>query len=378
MNERAESGSNMSQVTTEGSEPGNSRVDRRSLLAATIAGLTMFNSARSVRATPTTLEAIDVHAHFIPDAYRAAAIAAGHSKPDGMPGIPTWSEREMLAMMDRQRIRTALLSISSPGVHFGDDSDACKLARSVNLEGARLKAAHPGRCGFLASLPLPDADGALSEIAFAQDELGADGFILESNSGGIYPGDARFDPVYAQLDRRSAVVLLHPTSPHCPSCSPPGPALPAPVLEFMFETTRAVTNLVLTKCMERYRRIKFVIPHAGAALPVLVDRIAMATAIMPEMAGTAPEAILATIGKLYFDLAGTPLPRLLPALRTFADPARLLYGSDWPFTPEPVIAKLRARLDEALETNADDLQAIFTGNALRLFPRLSAPATRQK
>jgi predicted TIM-barrel fold metal-dependent hydrolase len=378
MNEGAESGSNMSRVTAEDSAPGNTHVDRRSLLAATVVGLTMFVSGRLVRATTSTLDAIDVHAHFIPDAYRAAAVAAGHAKPDGMPGIPAWSEREMLAMMDRQRIRTAVLSISSPGVHFGDDSDACKLARSVNLEGARLKAAHPSRFGFLASLPLPDVDGALSEIAFAQDELGADGFILESNSGGIYPGDPRFDPVYAELDRRSAVVLLHPTSPHCPSCSLPGPALPAPVLEFMFETTRAVSNLVLSKCIERYPRIKFVIPHAGAALPALVDRIVMAAAIMPSMAGTSPEAILATIGKLYFDLAGAPLPRLLPALRTLADPARLLYGSDWPFTPEPVVAKLRARLDEALETNADDLQAIFNGNALRLFPRLSESATRQK
>jgi predicted TIM-barrel fold metal-dependent hydrolase len=360
------------------SAQGNTRVDRRSLLAAMIAGVTMFVSARPVRATTSVLQAIDVHAHFIPDAYRAATVAAGHAKPDGMPGIPAWSEREMLAMMDRQRIRTAVLSISSPGVHFGDDSDACKLARSVNLEGARLKAAHPSRFGFLASLPLPDVDGALAEIAFAHDELGADGFILESNSGGIYPGDPRFEPVHAELDRRSAVVLLHPTSPHCPSCSLPGRALPAPVLEFMFETTRAVTNLVLTKCIERYPRIKFVIPHAGAALPALVDRIAMAAAVMPEMAGTTPEAILATIGKLYFDLAGAPLPRLLPALRTFADPARLLYGSDWPFTPEPVVAKLRARLDEALETNADDLQAIFNGNALRLFPRLSASTTRGK
>lgn len=352
-------------------------LSRRSLLAATLAGLTMFGSPRSTRAmTSTALEAIDVHAHFIPDAYRAAAIAAGHARPDGMPAIPAWSEQEMLAMMDRQRIRTALLSISSPGVHFGDDVAARKLARAVNLEGARLKATHPGRFGFLASLPLPDVDGALAELAFALDELGADGFILESNSGGIYPGDPRFDPVYAELDRRSAVVLLHPTSPHCSSCSLPGPALPAPVLEFMFETTRAVTNLILTKCIERYPRLRIVIPHAGAALPALVDRIAMVTAIMPSMAGTSPEAILATLGKLYFDLAGAPLPRLLPALRTFADPARLLYGSDWPFTPEPVVARLRKRLDEELAGTPEELQAIFSGNARRLFPLLSAVERR--
>ena len=292
-----------------------------------------------------------------------------------MPGLPAWNERAMIETMDRLGISTAMLSISSPGVHFGDDVAARLLARTVNAEGARLKAAHPGRIGFLASLPLPDVEGALAEIAGAMDELGADGVILESNSGGVYPGDPRFDPVYVELNRRSAVVLLHPTSPHCPSCSLSGPDLPAPILEFMFETTRAVTNLLLTRCLDRYPQIRFIIPHGGATIPVLVDRITMAASFLPTMAGFSPEAILASLNRLYFDLAGTPLPRLLPALDTFADPTRLLYGTDWPFTPEAAVARLLHQLQAALSADGADAAAIFGGNARRLFSHVPTRPT---
>lgn len=355
-------------------------IDRRALLAASL-GLPAMMAAGASRASPQAhpaakghqaVEIIDVHAHFVPDIYRTAAVAAGHAQPDGMPAIPAWSEAEMIAMMDRQGIRTAFLSISSPGVHFGDDAAARDLARAVNREGARLKTAHPGRIGSLASLPLPDVAGALAEIAFALDTLKADGVIIESNSAGIYLGDPRFDPVLAELDRRGAVVLLHPTSPHCPACSRGSVPLPAPVLEFMFETTRAVTNLILTKAIDRFPRIKFVIPHAGAALPALIDRIVMTAGIIPSMAGTSPQAIMDSVRSLHFDLAGAPVPRLLAALRSVADPTRLLYGSDWPFTPEIAVAMLRQRLDEALAGDPAERAAILSGNARRLFPRLAS------
>lgn len=318
------------------------------------------------------LRCVDVHSHFIPDVYRSAAVAAGHSKPDGMPALPPWNEKLMLETMDRLDIETSFLSISSPGVHFGDDLAARALARSVNTTGAALKAAHPDRFGHFASLPLPDVEGALSELKFVFDHLGSDGVILESNSGGIYPGDPRFEQVFEELDRREAVVLLHPTSPNCPACNSPSVELPRPVLEFMFETARAVSNLLLSGTLTRFTRIKFIIPHAGATIPVLADRIAMVTGILPNLAATTPDDIFAQLSKLYFDMAGAPVPRLLPALRTFADPQRLLYGSDWPFTPEPAVARLRDQLDAHLAGDPALHKAIRRENALALFPRLSA------
>ncbi len=314
---------------------------------------------------------IDVHAHFVPEQYRAAAIAAGHGQSDGFPGFPAWSEAGMLEMMDRLGISTALLSISSPGVHFGNDKAAGELARIVNREGARLKAAHPTRFGHFASLPLPHVEGALREITIAFDELDADGIVIQSNNGGLYPGDPSLEPVFAELDRRSAVIFMHPTSPKCPCCSIGRPLLPQSILEFMFETTRAVTDLVLSGTLERYPNIKLIVPHGGATLPVLADRISLAVSILPALQLT-PAAVMTSLSKLYFDMAGAPLPRQLPALRTFADPSRLLYGSDWPFTPEPAVASLLGRLEAGLEGEPDLLEAICRNNALSLFPRLTA------
>jgi hypothetical protein len=123
------------------------------------------------RSPAPDLRRIDVHAHYLTDRYRQAAEAAGHARPDGMPGLPRWSVQAALGMMDRFHIEAAILSVSSPGVHFGDNAAARALARSVNEEGARAVSDHPGRFGLFASLPLPDVDGALEELAYALDVL---------------------------------------------------------------------------------------------------------------------------------------------------------------------------------------------------------------
>lgn len=110
----------------------------------------------------------DVHLHYVPEFYRQAVLDAGFAHPDGMPGIPPWNDEAMLAMMDQVGIAKAILSVSSPGVHFGDDVAARALSRRLNEEGTRLKHAHPGRLGLFASVPLPDVDGALAEIAYVR------------------------------------------------------------------------------------------------------------------------------------------------------------------------------------------------------------------
>ena len=314
---------------------------------------------------------IDVHAHFIPDDYRRALLATGYDHAEGMFGIPAWSARGMLGMMDRLGIATAILSISSPGVHFGDDAAARSLARAVNLEGARLKSAHPDRFGFFASLPLPDVTGALRELAYALDELGADGVTIESNHRGVYPGDPVLEPLFVEFDRRQAVVYMHPTSPHCPCSAQPSVRIPVSVLEFMFETTRAVTNLMLSGTLERHRRMRLIVPHAGAALPALADRIARAAARSAEVRSLSPAAVLETLGRLYYDVAGAALPRQLPALRSFANPQHILYGSDWPWTPESAVKESLLKLEHEPDAPGWPKAQLWRGNAERLLPRLA-------
>jgi 6-methylsalicylate decarboxylase len=317
---------------------------------------------------------IDVHQHFLPDFYREALAAAGVVHPDGMAAVPEWSQDSAFAMMERLGIAQACLSVSSPGVGFLDAVQARGLARQLNEAGAALVRESPERFGFFAITPLPDVDGAVSEVRYALDTLGARGVVFETNFNGLYLGDAALDPVYRELDRRDAILFLHPTSPHCPcggGSGTHGPAdltlgYPAPMLEFMFETTRSVTNMLLSGMLDRYHNIRLIVPHAGACLPVLAARIQLLMRAGGEALPAAPADIRKALGRLHFDLAGAPIPEALGALLHIADPSRLLYGSDWPFTPTAACENLLSALCET--TQFDELQrtAMFTENARRL------------
>jgi len=317
------------------------------------------------------MKRIDVHAHYLPPAYRKAATAAGHARPDGMPGLPEWSPQAALGLMDVNEVETAMLSVSSPGVFFGDHEAATSLARTVNEAGADAVAAHPSRFGLFASLPLPDVDATLTEIEYAFDALNADGVAVMTNYAGHHLGDPQFDAVFAELDRRQAVVFMHPMSPVCFACGERGVLpYPAPMLEFMFESTRTVTHLALTGTLSRYPNIRLIVPHAGAALPLLSDRVGgIVNALGIDPPGSA-DAFFDLVSGLYFDLAGFPVPKMLPSLLSVASTDRLLYGSDWPFTPPPLVSALATALDGAADL-APFTEAIMSGNAQALFPRLA-------
>lgn len=313
---------------------------------------------------------LDVHAHYLPPAYREAAIAAGHSQPDGVTALPEWEAGAHVALMDRLGIGASLLSISSPGVHFGDDAAARALARQVNEDGCRARAAHPGRFGVLASLPLPDVAGALDEIAHAYDELGVDGVVLLTHVHGTYLGDAALEPVFDELDRRRARIFLHPTSPVCWEHTSFG--RPRPMLEFLFDTTRAVVNLVLSGTIARHPGLEIIVPHAGAALPVIADRVAAFSMILPDLDPATD--VLADLARLHYDVAGFPLPRQLDALLALATADHLHYGSDYPFTPVPVVEMLRGSIGDVGEPPGSLLESL-AANTRRLFPTLSAETT---
>lgn len=298
---------------------------------------------------------IDVHAHYVPDGYRAALEAAGHAQPDGMPAIPEWSAAEHVALMDRLGIEVSMLSISSPGVWTAE------LAREVNEDGRRTVVDHPGRFGLLASLPLPDVDAALAEIAHCCDHLHVDGFAVLTNAAGTYLGDPAFAPVFQELDRRNARVFVHPTSPPCWEQTSLG--RPRPMLEFLLDTTRCVVDLVMGGTVARHPAIEFLIPHAGAALAMVADR---ASAFSLVLETDTEIDVLRDLGRLHFDLAGFPLPRQLDALRSLTTDDHLHYGSDFPFTPDFAVGALRDQL--AAVSDPPDLLARLRANTERLFP----------
>lgn len=311
---------------------------------------------------------IDVHAHYLPESYRAALRAAGHDQPDGFPQIPEWSAAEHVAAMDRLGIATSLLSISSPGVFFGDAKAARDLAREMNEAGRRAVVDHPGRFGLFAALPLPDVEASLAEIAHCCDRLDVNGFALLTNVGGTYLGDASFEPVFRELNRRRARVFLHPTSPACWQQTSLG--RPRPMLEFLFDTTRAVVDLVLNGTIARHPDLELIVPHAGATLPMIVDRVsvfAMLLQVDPAV------DVLRDVARLHYDLAGFPLPRQLDALLTITALEHLHYGSDYPFTPEFAAAMSAERLAAVGERPGALVEAL-RANTERLFPALATSA----
>ena len=347
---------------------------RRAVLAASGAALAQGNSMAETKSPMSggcACGRIDVHQHFLPDFYIAALAKAGLKTVDGGMPIPAWSAQAAIEMMDRQQIETGMISLSSPSAHFLEPARRAGLVRQVNEAGAALVAAHPGRFGFFATLPMPNVEAALAEMRHAFDVLGVDGVILETNIDGIYLGAPAFAPIFAELNRRKATLFLHPTSPACFEAV--GLGRPAPMLEFPLDTTRTLVDLLYSRTLQTHPDIQVIVPHGGAALPALVARIA-AFANLPFISPRpASEAeVFETLARLYYDVALSGHPVAFAGLRRLAPITQVLFGSDWPFTPEIGVARNIHQLSETGLSEADT-KAIARENAERLFPRLAAP-----
>jgi 6-methylsalicylate decarboxylase len=305
---------------------------------------------------------IDVHSHYLPPGYLETATAALKGIPDGMPAMPVWDPHATIGMMDRQEIGTAMLSVSSPGVYFGDNAAARNLARSVNEFAARKAQDYPGRFGTFASLPLPDIDAALDELDYALRVLKVDGYVMLTNYGGTYLGDKQFDPIFDELNRCKTVVFIHPTSPPCWDQIALG--FPRPMIEFPFDSTRAVTNLALGGTLERCPDLRIIVPHGGGTLPFLARRIAgVASRLnLGETGG-----FIAALRRLFYDTAAATGDNSISSLLTMVDSSRILFGSDYPFMAEPTTQQMIGELNSSRLLNAEDRHAIERDNALKLF-----------
>lgn len=317
---------------------------------------------------PTEPHRIDVHHHAIPVAYRRALTRRGITEAGGR-DLPEWDPGSSLGVMDRNGIATAVLSVSAPGVHFGDDREARDLARRCNEASAELAATHPARFGFFASLPMPDTDGSAAEAAYALDELGADGVVLlSSHHDGSYLGDPRFDAVLAELDRRSAVAFVHPVAPAFLDRVDIG--IPAFAMEFTFDTTRAACNLAYTGALERYPNIRYVLSHAGGTVPYLVGRFDLLWFTDDALAERAPRGGSAYLRSLYFDTALSANPHALSSLMALVGTDHVVFGSDYPFAPE-LATQLTIDGLAGHPWIDDDRARVDRGTALALLPTLA-------
>jgi 6-methylsalicylate decarboxylase len=298
---------------------------------------------------------IDVHTHMVPAGYARWLRDHGVHAPGGRE-LPEWTPTLALELMDRQGIATAILSLSTPGVHLGDGADAPAMARDLNEFGAELVKDRPARFGLFATLTLPDVDTAVAEAGYALDELSADGVVLLANSRGCYLGDPSLDPLMAALDERAAVVLVHPADLPGPAV----PGIPPFAADFLLDTTRAAFNLVRHDVPRRFPGIRFILGHAGGFVPYAAHRLALSVL---AQTGRDLNEVLDDLAGFFFDTALSASSAALPSLLAFAEPGHVLYGSDWPFAPEPAVAYFTAPVRDA--------EDIGHRNARRLFPRLA-------
>jgi len=307
---------------------------------------------------------IDVHHHHIPPFYLAEnrERIAGSRGGQISPAWLSWTPERAIEAMDTSGVATGVLSLSTPGVWFGDAQAARQTVRRVNEYAADLARNHPGRFGLFAVVPLPDQAGSLREIEYALDVPEADGIGLLTSYGHKWLGDAAYMPVLEELNRCKAAVFVHPTTPSC--CRTSLPDVAPLVAEIPQDTTRVVSNLLFTGAFARFRDIRFIFTHAGGNAPMVYGR--MMQFGPKNIADKAPNGIAYELKRLYYDIAGTAFLPAIAALTSLVPTTQILLGSDNPYVPLGETVQGMTQLG----LSAADLRAIGRDNALALLARL--------
>ncbi len=344
---------------------------RRAVLAgigAIGASSVLRSAAAFAQGESPAVRTIDVHHHLYPPRYKTETYERIAKETRLAPVTLSWSPGGAIEKMDRAGVSTAINSISTPGVWFDDGDAARARARECNEYGAQLIQDYPGRFGMFAAIPLPDADGSLREIAYALDVLKLDGVGVLTSYTGKLLGDAQFAAVFEELNRRRAVVFVHPTSSCCDN---PIAGVDTALIEFPMDTTRTITSLLIGGSFARYSNIRLIFPHGGGMLLPVANRIAAAAARMTpeERAVKLPNGPDYELKRQYYELASVGFnPAAIAGLRKLLPVSQLLYGSDEPFNSTVAINNSLQKID----FTPDEARAMRRANAVRLFPRLQA------
>lgn len=308
---------------------------------------------------------IDVHHHGYHAELVAALRDAGVTQmAPGVP-LPQWTAADSLRAMDSAGISAAVLSILLPGGPF----DRGTLSRRANELSAAVAAGHPDRFAALATLPLPDVDAAVSELEYALGNLAMAGVTLPASlNDGSLLSDPALTPVFDELNRRRAVVFIHPSPAYRCSCTGgPGFAVvvPPPAVDFIMDTTRAVTGLLYGGTLRRCPDIRFIVAHAGGAVPYLAQRLELW--VPPDGERVTAHEVADSLRRLYYETAQSFAPGTLACLQAVAGDRHVLFGTDFPHMDEAAIASSRQAISEYGRMN---LAGVGRDNALALFPQL--------
>ncbi len=293
---------------------------------------------------------IDVHTHLIPP-FWAEELKFHGGDPSGW-GSPEWSPDQLLRFMDDEEIAVSVLSLTAPGVEGWEGAARIDITRRVNDYGAELMEQRPERFGYFSTLALPDVDAALDEIQRSFDVLHVDGVTLHSNYDGVYLSDARFDPIWQELERRSATVFLHPTRP---PQMPVLPGAPSPLADYPADTTRCALDLVLKGHRKRFPSTKVILSHGGGYLPFAATRFAELGASLSK--DRSPADFITDIQSFFFDTA-LVAPSGIPSLVATIPLSQIVFGTDYPYASESVSKTFTANLDRSTLLDAERVSKI--------------------
>jgi 6-methylsalicylate decarboxylase len=318
--------------------------------------------ARSISraATPPARRIIDVHHHVYPPSYVAELVRANQP---AQAAAKAWAVEKSLADMDKAGVAAAIGSITTPGVSFADDALARRLARESNEYMARLAADHPGRFGFWAILPWPNADASLKEIEYALDTLHADGIGMLTSYGDKFFGDPYFAPIFQELNRRKAVVYTHPTPADC--CRNPLEGIPDTIVEYGTDTSRAITRTVFSGASQKFPDVRVIFSHAGGSMPFMNERM-VNLAKTPQYAKQLPNGFLPEAAKFFYDTAQASNAAAMSALRRVVPVSQIVFGTDYPFRTSIEHVE---NLKSCGVFSAAELRVIERENALKFLPR---------
>ncbi len=306
---------------------------------------------------------IDVHSHPILPYGPGAPVGPGQPQPE-------WSVESAISYMDEHDISACVLSDPDSANH-ARGQEARDIARRVNETLADIVSRWPSRFGAVATLPGQDADGAVAEIIYALDILKMDGVSTSTSISDVYLGEPQFDPWFEELNRRGATLFVHPTFTKASQTLLIG--LNPSVIEFMFDTTRMIANMVATGAKKRFSNIKIISTHGGGTIPYLVNRIQVlehAFGVGTGRLELPPEEVREGIASFYYDLTAATSEAQLGAILKLVPVSQLVMGLDFPLMPKSTFAPAIADIGRYPAFNQADLQSLSHGNAGRLYPAL--------
>jgi len=320
---------------------------------------------------------IDLHNHFYPPVY-LDALRKGPSNvevtmdAEGNPrlhypgdyNIAVRGQRDIdyrESVLKEHGVDMQVITLTTPGTHVEEPSNAARLAGLVNDAFAAVVCAKPGRFSALATLPLNDPAASVKEFERACRQLRLPGAMLFSNVNGVALADERFWPLYEVANELGAVLSIHPAHPVGVEAMLDYWLMP--LVGFTFDTTLAAAKLVFSGVAERFPRINWVLSHLGGAIPYLAERLDRGFEAFRECRAHITRPPSEYLKRFYFDTVNFD-PNALKLAIAFAGADHLVAGSDYPHQIGSIPKMLKSL--RALDISTADREAIFGGNAARL------------